>query len=84
MFGMMPRDEVKKTKRFTDQFGMHITIEAGPHGWSILWADLSTTYEDIDASTEENFKSAYDYTVDRVGELEEEKASRKICVMKVG
>lgn len=58
-FGMMPRKFVEKTKTYVDDLGLKITIEAGPYGWTIMWADNSSTWEDNNATTEENFQKAY-------------------------
>ena len=57
-FGMMPRKEVEKEKWYTDDLGLSIGIQAGPHGWTIMWADDSATWKDNDATTEENFEDA--------------------------
>lgn len=58
LFGMMPSKEVEKEKWYKDDLGLSIGIQAGPHGWTIMWADGGTTYKDIDATTEENFNEA--------------------------
>jgi len=58
-FGMMPSSEVKKQKRFkvgTSQ--LEVTIQAGENGWSILYADNSTRYDDVVDTTENNFNTA--------------------------
>ena len=56
--GRMPATEIKATKTYKDKYGLKITIEAGIHGWTILYADGSTTYKDQTTSTEENFINA--------------------------
>lgn len=59
-WGMMPSSEIEITKEFKDRNGLCITIEAGPHGYTITYADHSTKYADIDNTSEENFKIAKD------------------------
>jgi hypothetical protein len=57
--GMMPSSEVKKEKRFkvgVEQ--LKVTIQAGEKGWTILFADSSSEYKDIEDTTENNFNSA--------------------------
>lgn len=68
-FGLMPCNEVEKHKTFKDSSGLPVTIEAGPNGWTIMWADHSTTYGDIRDTTEHNFQRAYDTAEMAVGEL---------------
>lgn len=57
-FGMMPASEIKKAANFKTEDGHTIRIDAGPHGWTITWADMSSTYRDVDQSTEANFNEA--------------------------
>ena len=60
---MMPRSEVEKEVTYCDdpKSKYRITIQAGPNGWSILYSDYSTSYNDNPgAGTETNFKEAYD------------------------
>lgn len=68
-FGMMPASEVFKKQTYRDDSNLEVIIQAGPHGWAILWADITTTYADNDATTEENFNQAYKEAVNCVGEL---------------
>ena len=70
-FGMMPSSEIEKEKYYKDEDGFKVNIQAGTHGWSIIWADSSSCYKDVDATTEENFKTAYDFAVSKVGSLKE-------------
>lgn len=70
-FGIMPAADVEKCKEFRDNSGYRVTIEAGPKGWTIIWADQSTNYLDINDTTENNFKKAYDFAVNQVGPLRE-------------
>lgn len=57
--GMMPASEVKKRKTFIDPIDLKITIEAGPKGWTIMYADGSTEFKDVEDTTENNFDAAY-------------------------
>ena len=62
-FGMMPASEVDKEVRFygDPDIKMKVTVEAGPNGWTILFADRSTRFRDNPgAGTEANYKEAYD------------------------
>lgn len=38
LFGMMPSSEITISKRYLDQHGLKIRIDAGPHGWTVNWA----------------------------------------------
>jgi hypothetical protein len=58
-FGMMPSSEIEISKSFKDENGLEITIDAGPHGWTIIYADYSTKYEDVDDTAENNFNKAF-------------------------
>ena len=60
MFGVMPQSEVAAEKTFScgPESWNKVTIQAGPNGWSILYADGSSTFRDIVAPTEENLASA--------------------------
>lgn len=71
IFGMMPWSwsEVEKEELFYDILGLQITIQAGPHGWTVIFADGGTHYVDQDATTEENFNAAYNYAIECLGEL---------------
>ena len=55
--GMMPREEIKKEKHYKCEDGT-IIAQAGPNGWTVIWADNGTNYKDNVATTEENFQSA--------------------------
>lgn len=79
--GLMKSDDVKANGAFRDSCGLHLEIEAGPKGWTIIWADFSTTFKDIEQETEFNFKEAYDCANKAVGPLEiVEKLSTKNVV----
>lgn len=68
-FGLMPSQDVEKYSTFKDSSGLLICIEAGPKGWSIIWADQSVDYGDVTDTTENNFNRAYDIAVQAVGNL---------------
>ena len=57
-FGMMPSSEVEIIKTFkSDNLGS-VTVEAGQHGWTIMFADYSSRYQDVDDTSENNFNQA--------------------------
>lgn len=68
-FGMMPSTEIERQERFVDTVGLKITIQSGPNGYSILYADGSSQFKDIKDSTDNNFKIAYDIAKGNLGEL---------------
>lgn len=70
-FGLMPSNEIEITKTFKDDNGYEITIDAGKHGWTIIYADTATEYEDIDGTAEENFNRAYKILKSHFDKLEE-------------
>ena len=70
-FGKMPSSEVEVSKRYKDENGLEITIEAGPHGWTIIYADSSTNYVDEDKSSIENFNEALNIAKEKLGTLVE-------------
>jgi len=37
---------------------MGITIESGKNGWTILYADSSSDYQDVESTAEDNFNRA--------------------------
>ena len=73
--GLMPSDEVTIQKTFKDRNGRDVRIQAGPHGWTVIYADGGTNYKDTDASDDENFNTAYNVAVETLGELTEECSS---------
>ena len=68
-FGMMPSAEIEKVGRFKDCYGDLVIIEAGRNGWSVIYVDGSTVYNDETLSTDENFKNAYAVANQQVGPL---------------
>ena len=71
MFGLMPRNEVEKERSFKDPNGLTITIQAGPNGWTIIYADYSSRYADVESTTEENFDTAFKTVEHELGILTE-------------
>lgn len=67
--GMMSADAIEREEHYKDVTGLGITIQAGPEGWTVLYADGSSEYNDVKATTDENFKTAYDCAVENLGEL---------------
>lgn len=75
LFGIMPAADVEISKTYKDQYGMHITIEAGKTGWSVLWADGGTDYKQVEDTAENNFQKAIDLIKSHHFELAEIKPS---------
>ena len=67
--GLMPADAVEISRSYKDASGLEITIEAGPHGWTIIYADQSTCYTDSERCAEINFREALDIANEDVGPL---------------
>ena len=57
-FGMMPSKEIEKSKTFVDKNGLKAYIDAGKNGWTVRYADQSSQFEDVEATTEDNFNAA--------------------------
>lgn len=70
-FGLMPSSEVKIEKRFKTKSDSYVTIQAGDHGWTIIYDDGSNNYANVDLPAEENFEVAYKIVTNKLGELEE-------------
>lgn len=68
-FGLMPPDYVEIRKKFRDSSGLTIIIEAGPKGWTIIWADHSVDYGNKDDTSDNNFKMAYNIAMGALGPL---------------
>lgn len=81
-FGMMPVSEIERTEYFVDKYGLSVRIDAGPNGWTVRFADMSSKYMDESIGTDANFKNAYDVAVESVGELtpkSEEEEFDEVC-----
>lgn len=77
-FGMMPSSEIEIEKRFKDDNGLFVTIQAGPNGWTILWADGGSTYKDEVHTAEENFNIALEEAKKHLN-LVEDTTSKSYC-----
>lgn len=67
--GLMPSDEVTIERVFVDFTKHKVLIQAGPKGWTVIYADNSCEYKDVDATAEDNFDAAYRVATDAVGHL---------------
>lgn len=76
-FGVMPAEEIHIKGMYRDSNNLLVTIEAGPNGWTIIWADHSVDYVDVVDTAKNNFKKAYDYVVVCLGPLEQCRYSKK-------
>ena len=70
-FGIMPTNEVEIEKKYKDKYGYNVTIQAGPNGWSILWADGGSSWKDEENSADENFNIALKTAEEVTGTLTE-------------
>lgn len=71
-FGMMPSSEVTLERTYKDNEGLRIRLQAGPHGWTVIYAvggKINLDYTDIDALPEENLESAYQQALSHFSEL---------------
>lgn len=81
-FGMKPSCEIEIEKRYADENNYKITLQAGTHGWTVLYADGSSSYKDEDDTSENNFQKAYNCAVNDIGcltELAEKKLRGERC-----
>ena len=70
-FGMMPTNEVEIEKKYKDKNDYNVTIQAGPNGWTVLWADGGSSWKDEENTAEENFNTALKVAEEAVGTLTE-------------
>lgn len=71
-FGMMPSTEVELSKRYiVGVMGGEVTIQAGKNGWTILYADSSSEYDDVVDTAENNLNKAYQILQSRFCEIKE-------------
>ena len=84
LFGMMPTSEVVIQKIYRDAIDLRIIVEAGPHGYTVIYADGSTKYKDIDDTPENNFKRALELLKDFEPLTEEQPAYEEICKDETG
>lgn len=69
--GLMPSSEIKIEKRFISKSNYNVKIQAGDHGWAIIYASSEINYANVDLPAEENFEVAYKIATNKLGELEE-------------
>ena len=75
--GLMPRTEIEIEKVYKDNLGMTLTIQAGPRGWTILWADKGSNFKDYDKegdpvrTAEQNLEEALEVVKHHLGEVTE-------------
>lgn len=56
---MMPSSEVEKEQQFKVGADKSVvTVQAGKNGWTILYADSSSEYNDVIDTVDNNFESA--------------------------
>lgn len=67
--GLMPSCEVEIIKSYQDNNKLNIVIESGKNGWTIIYADQSTDYEDCKDTAQNNFDKAYKYAQTKLGNL---------------
>lgn len=68
-FGIMPSNEIEREEKHCDKYGEFVIIQAGPRGWTAIFADGSTIYKDEDNDTNINFATAYEAVEDIKGSL---------------
>lgn len=73
-FGMMPSSEIEVSKTYDDGQGRTVGIDAGPHGWTVRWADSSCSFKDVDDTTEANLQKAIDCLKEKFPEAYEKEA----------
>ena len=81
-FGMMPCDEITIEKRYRAHgimVDVYITIQAGPNGWTVIWPDKGTNYDDKMDDPEENFKTAYELAKTKYPDMVEDDESAEEC-----
>lgn len=58
--GMMPSKDVDKEQNFkVGTLKLKVTIQSGSKGWTILYADGSSEYEDVEDTVENNYNKAF-------------------------
>jgi len=57
-YGVMPSDEVEIEKTLKDENGLDIILQAGPHGWSVIWPNYDYDFLDVDDTAESNMAKA--------------------------
>ena len=67
--GMMSSNEITISKIYKDQNGLTVRINAGPNGWTVMYADGSSDFKDEELPDTQNLKNAYDNAVNHLGKL---------------
>ena len=68
--GMMPSSEVKREEQFTVGLGkLQVIIQSGENGWTIIYADSSSEYEDVVDTVDNNFDKAFEVLNTRFCEI---------------
>lgn len=61
-FGMMPSDEIEMEETYKDDMDHSIVVQAGKNGWTLLYADGSSEFKDVETETaKENFDIALNH-----------------------
>lgn len=60
-FGMMPSKEVVIEKTYDTGHGLKVTVQSGVNGWSVLYADGSSDYKDVEDTPKNNFDKAFSH-----------------------
>lgn len=70
--GMMSSSEVKIQKQYRVGFNqLIVTVQAGPRGWTIIYADSSSEYVDNENTTENNLAHALEVLKTHFEEINE-------------
>lgn len=78
--GMMPSSCIEIRKDFKDKDGKKVHIDAGPEGWTVIYADGSTQYDDVVATSEDNYKAAYKIASKNLNLIEIDPCTRELLV----
>lgn len=68
-YGRLREKDLEIKKYYKDKYGLTVIIEAGPHGWTIVYTDQTNCAKDEELPSEENFANAYKTAVGWLGEL---------------
>ena len=77
-FGLMPSDKIEISEHYCDENELELIIEAGREGWTIIYADNSTEYEDTFDTADINFTKAYNRAVEVLGRLQKSMPNPKV------
>ena len=68
-YGLMPSNEITISKIYKDLNGLTVHIDAGPKGWTVIYADGTTEFKDEELPDTQNLKNAYNNAVNCLGKL---------------